>query len=357
MSNTTQVEKNEPAAASASSFPEMSLERKYTPGAKPLAEEELFGFRAAIAESAAHEQAEAQSKAKHPPSNILTSGLLVIAVAGGALLLFFGALKLLKPKPPSLYIDLGTQRYDSAGLGGRLIAQWTGSPTYKLTIDPLDPSQISGFDATVANPPHAFTFKLILKDASDQVACQKDIVISGVPQGPGAFDPAQTLSPHTSATGDTVQNVAGQGGLIGETVLSGALPCDLDAYRKIAGWAFSSDFPPLGTQEDWERHEDKLQADAKKPKGGSDSIGGYYFVRALSGPEEADDTVVGDNPSKGILITGSGRAFLVGAETLRNSALEWRVFPAEIHYRCEKSAVCMLTHLSSRSAVRAHLMK
>ncbi len=359
MSNATQVDPNEPAAASdAVLSAEMSMERKCTPGAKPLAEEELFGFRAAIAQSAANEVAEAEAKAKQPPTNILTMFLLLIVVAGGGALLVFGAMTLLAPKPPSLYIDLGTMRYEPAGLGGRLIAQWTGNATYKLTIDPVDPTQIPGFHATVANPPHAITFKLILKDASARIACQKDIVISGVPQGPGTFDAAQTLAAHTSATGDTVQNVAGNGGIIGESVLTGALPCDLEAYKKIVAWEFSTDFPPLGTQEDWERHEEKLQADAKKAKGGqAQSIGGYFFVKSLPAPIEGDDVIVGDNPSKGVVETGSGKAFLVGREVLVNPALDWQVFPADIHYRCERNATCMLTRLNSRSALRAHLMK
>jgi len=358
VSNATQVEQNE-LAASSSSYAEMSMERKYTPGAPRLPDDELYGFRAEIAKSAANEAAEAAAKAKHPPTNILKTAALLIAVAGGGTLLFLGALTLLKPKPPALYIDLGTKRYEPAGLGGRLIAQWAESATYKFTIDPLDATQIPDFHAAVANPPHAITFKLLLMDASAGVACQKDIVVSGVPEGSGAFDQAQALAARTSATGDTVQNVAGSDGQIGETVLTGALPCSLEAYKKIVDWGFTTDFPPLGAQGDWERHEDRLLADAKRAKGGSaqQSIGGYFFVKSMPTPVEADDVIVGDNPSKGIVVTGSGKAFLVGSEVLRNPALDWQIFPADIHYRCEKNAFCLLTRLNSRNVVRARLMK
>ena len=333
----------------------MSLERRYAPGAQRLAEDELFGFRDEIAKSEAVERV----VPVRPRTNPMMMIAMLIAVGGATALLFFGAAQWLRPKPPSLYIDLGTRNYDPAGLGGRLIAQWSGSTQYKLTIDPLDPTQIPGFQATVANPPHAITFMLLLKDASDRVACQKELVISGVPEGRGAVDETQILAARTSATGDTVQNVAGSDGQIGEMVLTGALPCDIEAYKTIVGWEFSTDFPPLGTQEDWEKHEEKMQADAKKAKGGSgqESIGGYFFAKSLPSPIEADDVIVGDNPSKGIVTTGSGHNFLVGSEVLRNPALDWQVFPAEIHYRCERNAICMLTRLSSRSAVRAHLMK
>jgi hypothetical protein len=55
--------------------------------------------------------------------------------------------------------------------------------------------------------------------------------------------------------------------------------------------------------------------------------------------------------------TSSGHAFLVGTKILVNPALDWQIFPADIHYRCERNAMCMVTRLSSRTAVRAHLMK
>lgn len=359
MSDAVQVEQNEPITSSSlpSSGASMASDHKYVPGSERPAEDELFGFRTALAQS---EEAENQEP-QRPPLNALKVVVLVIAVTAVAVLLVLGGSMLFKPKAPDLYIDLGTQRYDPAGLGGRLIAQWTGSTSYKFTVDPLDATQIPGFQATVANPPHAITFTLRLKDTSDQVACQKDIVISGAPLGPGGFDQAQALTARVTPTGDRVQNVAGADGKIGEMVLTGQLPCSLDVYKKIVGWEFSTDFPPLGTQSDWEKHEDAVQAQAKKAKGGNtaapQSVGGYFFVKSLPSPMEADDVIVSDNPSKGIVVTSSGQAFLVGSKVLVNPALEWQVFPADVHYRCEKNAMCMVTRLSSRSAVRAHLMK
>jgi len=307
------------------------------------------------------ETVEAEETAPAPPkANLRLIVMLALVVSAAAALLVYGGMMWLKPKPLALSNDLGTERYDPAGLGGRLIAEWTGNAGYKFTVDPLDPAQIPGFQATIANPPHAITFSLKMKDATNGVECEKDIVIPGVPEGQGAFDQSSAMAPRTLPTGETLQNVAGSDGQISEMVLSGSMPCNLDAYKKIVAWEFTTDFPPLSTQKDWEKHEDQVQAEAKKGQSGSKapvSYGGYYLVRSLPTPIEADDVIVSDNPGKGIVATSSGRAFLVGTKVLVNPALDWQIFPADIHYRCDRTAMCMVTRLSSRSAVRAHLMR
>jgi hypothetical protein len=359
LSDAVQVEPNQTAAGGSSQASSSTAwSAKYVPGSERPAEDELYGFRTAMAEAAAQEEAAAPPK---PKVDVRLAIMLLLLVTGIGGLITYAVMNWMKPKVPSLYVDLGTQRYDPAGLGGRMIAQWTGSATYKFTIDPLDLAQIPGFQATIANPPHAITFSIKLKDASASVVCQKDIVIPGVPEGQGAFDEATALQPRTIPTGDTLQNVAGANKQIGEMVLTGSLACDLDAYKKIVGWDFTTDFPPLGTQQDWQKHEDTLQADAKKAKNPPSktpvSYGGYYLVKSLGSPIESDDVIVSDNPTKGVVVTSSGRAFLVGTSVLVNPALDWQIFPAEIHYHCDKTAMCMLTRLSSRSAVRAHLMR
>lgn len=359
LSNVAQVEQNETVGAGNTPSPASSFssENKYVPGTSRPAEDELYGFRTALAESVEAEESEPAP----PKVNVRLIILLVLLVSAVAGVVVYGSMNWFKPKPLALSIDLGTQRYDPAGLGGRLIAQWTGSASYKFSVDPLDPAQIPGFQATIANPPHAITFSLKLKDATNGVECQKDIVIPGVPQGDGAFDPSVAMAPRTIPTGDTLQDVAGSNGQIGEMALAGALPCSLDAFKKIVAWEFTTDFPPLSTQKDWEKHEDQVQAEAKKGKSGRSSapvsIGGYILVKSLPTPIESDDVIVSDNPSKGIVATSSGRAFLVGTKVLVNPALDWQIFPADIHYRCDRTAMCMVTRLSSRTAVRAHLMK
>ena len=358
MSDAVQVEQNEPVTAKTpqSKPGQSSSDYRYEPGSTRPPEDELYSFRSAIAQHIEEEEAQP----KKPKVNVvLVIGLVVMVAAIAALIVVAGSMWF-KPKPANLYIDLGSQRYDPAGLGGRLIAQYADNASYKFTVDPLDPSQVPGFHATITNPPHAITFSLIMRDAKQGVACRKDIVIPGVPEGAGPFDPSQALAPRTIPTGDTWQNVAGDNGQIDEMVLSGSLPCNLNAYKKIVAWEFSTDFPPLSTQKDWEKHEDAVQAQARRGRSGDATrvnYGGYFLVRSLPAPIEADDVIVSDNPTKGVVATSSGRAFLVGSKVLVNPALDWQVFPANIHYRCDRTAMCMVTRLSSRTAVRAHLLK
>jgi hypothetical protein len=356
MSNAVQVEQKEPVKTSQSAG-SMSMDRKYVAATKP-SDDELYGFRAAITQSM--EQAQAQTRAKAQVSGVnalMTVALVFVLVAIAAMLIFAGT-NLFKSKPESLYLDLGTQRYEPAGLGGRLIVQWTGNAAYKFTVDPLDASHIQGFGTMVANPPHAISFRLVVKDSTDGVACQKDVVIPTGPAPGGTVDHTQAITPRPTPTGDTMQNTADASGRIGETVITGSLPCDLDAYKRIAGWEFFTDFPPLSGQKDWQKHEDAETAkENEKSNPTPRSYGGYYLVKSIPAPIEGDDEIVSDNPSKGVVSTNSGRAFLFGTSVLTNPALDWQIFPADIHYRCEKNAMCLVTKLNSRSAVHAHLMK
>jgi hypothetical protein len=358
VSSGVQVNQNEAVTAdnSQSAGTRSWTDHKFVPGAERPSDDELYGFRSAMAATV-----EAEDKLPPPPkANLRLILMLGLLVAGAAAMLVYVGMNYFRPKPQALYFDLGTQRYDPAGLGGRLIAQWTGNAGYKLTIDPLDAATIPAFQATVANPPHAITFTLKLKDKSDGTVCQKDIVIPGQPQGAGDFDQTAALAQRALPTGETMQNAAGKDGQIDEMVIDGSMGCNLEAFKQIVAWEFSTDFPPLSTQKDWEKHEAGIKAEAERGKSkdtAPKTIGGYTFVNSLPTPIEADDSIVSDNPSKGIVVTGSGRAFLVGVKVLVNPALEWQIFPADVHYRCDRTAMCMVTRLSSHTAVRAHLLK
>lgn len=358
MSNTVQVEQNE--AVKTGKMPQalgsMSMERKYVGATKP-SDDDLYGFRASITQASVEQAVvKRQVNATSAANSFMMVALVFVLVAIAGMLIFVGT-DWLKPKAQSQYLDLGSQRYEPAGLGGRLIVQWTGSATYKFTVDPLDPSQITGFQAMVANPPHAISFRLVVKDNTDGVACQKDIVIPAGPVPGGTFDQALAMAPRDTPTGDKMLNSAGANGKIGEMVLTGPLSCDLNAYKRIAGWEFFTDFPPLSGQKDWQKHEDAVAKKADTSDSAPRSFGGYYLVKAIPSPIEGDDEIVSDNPGKGVISTGSGKAFLVGANILTNPALDWQIFPADIHYRCEKNAMCLITKLNSRTAVHARLVK
>ena len=81
----------------------------------------------------------------------------------------------------------------------------------------------------------------------------------------------------------------------------------------------------------------------------------------VSGPPRAvcvrNDVIVGDNPSHGTVQTSSGRVFFVGVAGMRNRTAAWQVFPAAIHFRCDKNGSCALTRANSPVSMQARLAK
>jgi hypothetical protein len=263
--------------------------------------------------------------------------LAVLVVIG------FGLRSLIKPQSVTLANDLGTERSESAGIGGRLIAEWKDGASYRLIIDPLEPGDLPAFEAVAGNLPHAVIFAITLRDSSGGVACEKQIVLTSS-TAPGSASLQNSAMP-ASATGDTAKGVTDEDGKIEELVLSGPLSCQLDAFKKIAAWEFSTDFPrspqPAG-----------MNAEGAATRARSRSGGGQRAaVQALAAAIEGDDVIVGDNPSRGLVSTSGGRTFLVGVKHV----FAWRTFPAPVHFRCEKDRMCALTSSGSSTVVSARL--
>jgi hypothetical protein len=305
----------------------------------------------------------------HKPNLLLFAALGAVLLAV-LVLIGFGLRSSRKPQNPVLVNDLGTKRNEAAGIGGRLIAQWKDEASYRLVLDPLEPANLPAFEAIAGNLPHAFVFTITLRDTSGGVACQRQIVLTTSTAVDGTGQ-AQNPTALATATGDTVQSVAGEDGKIEELVLSGPLPCRLDAFQRIAAWQFSTDFPPLSEQaagisqptaaakakSDFGQaagiNQPSAAARAKSHSGSRQA----KSVNTLPAAIEGDDVIVSDNPSRGIWTTSGGRTFLVGADVEGRRAFGWQLFPAAIHYRCERNATCTLTRLNSGAVVRARLMR
>jgi len=352
MSDADQHEANEQAEGSAPAHGPDGLpisDFKVVPSTTKFDQSDIYSFRAAFV---APEPAPQPARKPARPKSALGVNLLVAvaALSGLALVVFLG-LKFFQPKPPIPYMDLGTQMFHPAGLGGRLIARWDGSPAYQLSIDPTDQDLVAGFEAVATDPPRPLSLTLRLRDSSGRVVCQKNVLFPDF--GSGA-DRAQVLAPQKTGSGDTVQNVAGEDGRIAEIDISGGLPCALKAYLRFAAWDFSSNFPTIADQDDWLKHENALSPGVKHY-----SVGPRIATQVahLSAPLEGDDTIVGDNPSRGTVDTSGGRIFLIGVGGLRNRSAEWQVFPAPIHFRCDKNGLCILTRVNSRSSLQARLLK
>jgi len=361
MGNAIQLEVSETASSAGAQTQTGVADRVYKvlPPAGGASQEDLYGFRSAFYEPAPDAQGpEAAAEEAKSKRTAAFLPILFIIVLGALAALVVP--KLMKSKAPLQYVDLGTRRFDSAGLGARLIARWDAGAGYQLYIDPLDPQQTAGFQAVTLNPPHPVSVVIRLLDTTGAVACQKEVVLPApaLPAGSSDSDASQALLPMQTSTGDTVQNIAGPDGQVAEITITGGLPCSMKQYQSLAAWQFFTNFPTLDEQDDWLRH--RRISDAANGRRSHSGEGGFGFsARALHlpAPIDDDDVIVGDNPSQGTLDTQGGRIFLVGIIGMRNRTAEWQVFPAAVHFHCDKNGSCVLTRVNSRTQLQARLVK
>jgi len=359
MGDVVQLEASATATSAGSQSTVADRVYKVVPPAGGGSQEDLYGFRTTMTQPAPFEDPEAAAQDAKSKRAVALLPILFILVLGVLAVLLIP--KLTKSKAPALYVDLGTRRFDSAGLGARLIARFEGSTAYQLYIDPLDPQQTAGFQAVTVNPPHPVSVVIRLLDAKGAVACQKEVVLpTPAPPAAGSSDSSSSgaLVPMQTTTGDTIQNIAGPDGQIAEITLSGGLPCSVEQYQSIAAWEFFTNFPSLDEQNDWLKHQRPGSlANGRKGSGSSGGLG--FSARALRLPAaiDDDDVIVGDNPSQGTLDTEGGHIFLVGVVGMRNRTAEWQVFPAQVHFHCDKNGACMLTRVNSRTTLQARLVK
>lgn len=356
MGDVAQIEASELAAFASPQTQVAVADRVYkvVPPSGGASQEDLYGFRAAMNEPAPVEQTEADQKAAKSKRALAVLPILFILVLAALALLAIP--KLAKSKAPPLYLDLGTRRSDSAGLGARLIARWEGAMAYQLYLDPVDPQQTAAFQAVTVNPPHPVSLVIRLLDSTGAVACQKEVVLPTPAPLTDTTDLSQAMLPMQTATGDTVQNTAGSDGQIAEVTVTGGLPCSLKQYQSLATWQFFTNFPTLDEQDAWLKHQ-KFDPGANGRRSGYGGLGYSPRIQHLPAAIDDDDVIVGDNPLRGTVDTQGGRVFLVGVSSLRNRTGDWQVFPAAIHFRCEKTGTCILTRVNSRTTLQARLIK
>ncbi len=357
MGDVVQIETSESATSAGPQTQASVPDRTYkvVPPAAGAIQEDLYGFRAAMNEPGPAEDAEADPKKAKSRRAIAYLPILLILVLVALAILVIP--KVTKSKAPPLYVDLGTRRFDAAGLGARLIARWEGTAAYQLYIDPADPQQAADFQAVTVNPPHPVSIDIRLLDASGTIACQKEVVLPTPAPPADSSDPSNVLLPMRTTSGDTVQNIAGPDGQIAEVTITGGLPCSLKQYQSLAGWQFYTNFPSLDEQDDWLRHQKGHDAASARRSQYGGGPGSTPRIQRLPAPIDGDDVIVGDNPVLGTVDTQEGRVFLVGATGIRNRSAEWQVFPAAIHFRCENTGTCVLTRVNSRTTLQARLIK
>ena len=325
-------------------------------------EEELYAFREALdtpeqppqqvqvvfdAHGVPVAQPAAPAEKKKPKT------LLAVATIGCLVLAILAIWSLQQGPPPPPYVDLGNSNVANSGLSGDFVARWTGKANYLFYVNPLSSDDLPGFAAVAANPPRQILFTIHLKDASGITICEKEIVFPfKAPEG-GSAMPTQG-PPERTMDGDAIIYERGSQGEIVRIEVNGPMNCAEKFYDRIAAWNFTTTYPVRGDQNDWVKN---LEGGSAVKQAIKKKSGPAPQVRTLPAPIDGDDVIVGDNPSRGIVETRSGRVFLVGPGGLSARGQGWGFFPAAIHFHCDVKANCTLTRAGASSAVSAHLTK
>ncbi|MGH9563558.1 MAG: hypothetical protein ACRD3S_19065 [Terracidiphilus sp.] len=309
-------------------------------------EKELYSFREAMAPPPVEPEAKKQVKPAPPAKLLAVLGIsALVAISAYGLYAFVGL------KSNVSYTDFGSQRFDPAGLSGRLITRWAASGTYQLYLDPIGPNNAANFAAVAADPPRQISFTIRLLDAKGLVACQKQILFPAPDLQAQDGGSSVPQAPQPSETGDSRENMTDQKGQISEIDVRGPLPCPEKAFATFKSWDFTADFPTAAEEEEWHRQEKTASVKPQRNSGGQ-----RVRIERSLGPIEGDDVIVADNPSHGTVETSGGRTFFLGAGE-RNRTAEWQVFPAAIHFRCDRNGACALTRSNSSLALQARLLK
>jgi hypothetical protein len=268
--------------------------------------------------------------------------------------------------------DLGPGVSNVAGLKGHLVTRWQKGVQYQLKFEPLFGIYNAGFTFTVGHPPEPLWVNIRLLDSTGYAVCGKQIEFQ--------FNPAHTnidisrahkhgakvvpVSAHsvgvpsssaraqqkTAATTDSFQNVLGDDGQIASVYAQGILPCTEAQYKKFYYWDFSTNFPSLAQQEALMKAPaiaaDRAAAVASAAQRQREARSPHYFV-------EGDAMVRDFNNSTATLESGAGQSFIVVKTTEYPTANSWAESSAQIHYKCDTLANCLLTRAGDGRIVNA----
>jgi hypothetical protein len=272
--------------------------------------------------------------------------------------------------------DLGPLTSGAAGLKGRLWIEWDRKLAYRLTIEPSDPDYTTGFAHAVARPPRPLSIQINLQDFQGFVLCTREIVLKYdarnaealAPSTPDsqalksdafnlpADQPAQTidftkLDAQEAARErgqDIFQNQIGPDGQIMAINAHGEIPCSKSAYEKTTNWSFTPDFPSLAEQDQWLKRQQEMQFETTRPAPPTPAAPAARKKKAatqlLPFTIEGDDAIVDFDAAQGVIATRGRKTFFIDKAAGAAADSAWQDYPVSIHYRCDQSTNCILTH-------------
>lgn len=267
--------------------------------------------------------------------------------------------------------DLGPGASNVAGLKGHLVTRWEKKVQYKLTFEPLFGIYKSGFSYTVGHPPGPLWVDIRLLDATGYALCGKQILFQAgavrssvdIPSahatgvkllkvseaGPvGASGAANMKQPGRSP--DIFHDDIGDSGQVISVTAQGELPCSADQYKKFYYWDFSTNFPSTSQQDVLMKAPAiaaaKRAAEARAAERSREARTPHFFV-------EGDTSVSAYDASSETLQAGTGQSFILLKKNQATTANAWAATNAQIHYKCDTLANCMLTRAGDGRIVNA----
>ena len=318
----------------------MSEPEQQEPNGAPIKanKQELFHAPANLHEQTPGAESGAGQAKKSSGLLIVLLGLVVLA-AGAVLVLSQKGLK--SAKAASDTDDLGAGIANASGLRGHLVTRWQGKTQYMLKIEPIDPRDADRFASVTAHPSKPIAINIRLLDSSGFALCGKEIVL-----------PYEAKNEVQTNGADVFTNILGSDGKVEALWAQGELPCSPDQYQRFDYWDLSTNFPTLAEQDqslghrDSESLENTMEARATQKRK-------LVVKRALSTfCIEGDDRITSYEPTRGLLIAGPGRSFLIDRKGDQATVADWATDSSLIHFKCDQHANCALSRGGSMVPAR-----
>lgn len=323
-------------------------------------------------------------KISRNPTNVYITTVVVLGLLFGIVIAVV-SWRMASPAGPS---DLGQVTSAGTGLKGHLFTKWDKKVEYHLTFEPSDPSRLAGFAFAIAHPPRPLSIEIHLQDAQGFVLCSRDIVLkydAGSTPAPDASD----LDPDTAKTDagnpagnppakaaedllaaqeaerelgkDVFQNQIGPSGQPAAIAAQGEIPCSEKAFASAGSWSFTPDFPSVAEQDAaLKPKQEGTQASGGRPSTPTPAARRKAVLmpapKLLPFSIEGDDEIVDFDAFRGIIQTRNGKTFFFDRSNGDISDPRWMDYPVGIHYKCDQSSMCSLTHAGT-GALRARLKR
>jgi hypothetical protein len=277
--------------------------------------------------------------------------------------------------------DLGSFTSSASGLKGHLWIEWDKKVAYRLTIEPSDPDYKAGFAYAVAHSPRPLSIQIHMQDFQGFILCTREIVLkydarnaealaASTPDSQALKTDAANQSAQTSNYAlldaqeaarerdhEIFQNQIGPDGQIAAINAQGEIPCSKRAYEKTANWSFTPDFPSLAEQDQWLKRQQELQAGAARASSPAQAARKKKAaIQLLPYTIEGDDAIVDFDTAQGIIATRGRKTFFLDKAAGAAADSAWQDYPVSIHYRCDQSSICALTH-SGLGGLRARMKR